>query len=67
MAIPDLLAGVLPVVRLCAQVRSCCEPSLCSGWKAIGYPGPRHEFGGYTPEQMIGEAPIQTAWGSEID
>jgi gluconate 2-dehydrogenase gamma chain len=38
-----------------------------AGWKAIGYPGPRHEFGGYTPEQMIGEAAIQTVWGSEID
>ena len=38
-----------------------------AGWKAIGYPGPRHEFGGYTPEQMIGEAAIQTVWGTEID
>ena len=38
-----------------------------AGWKAIGYPGPRHEFGGYTPEQMIGEEKIQTVWGSEID
>lgn len=38
-----------------------------AGWRTIGYPGPRHEFGGYTPEQMIGEAKIQTVWGSEID
>jgi len=38
-----------------------------AGWKAIGYPGPRHEFGGYTPKQMIGEEKIQTVWGSEID
>ncbi len=38
-----------------------------AGWKAIGYPGPRHEFGGYTPEQMIGEEKIRTVWGSEID
>jgi gluconate 2-dehydrogenase gamma chain len=38
-----------------------------AGWKVIGYPGPRHDFGGYTPEQMIGEAKIQTVWGSEID
>lgn len=38
-----------------------------AGWRVIGYPGPRHEFGGYTPEQMIGEAAIQTVWGSEVD
>ncbi len=38
-----------------------------AGWKLIGYPGPRHEFGGYTPKQMIGEEKIQTVWGTEID
>jgi gluconate 2-dehydrogenase gamma chain len=38
-----------------------------AGWKVIGYPGPRHEFGGYTPKQMIGEEKIQTVWGSEVD
>ncbi len=38
-----------------------------AGWKAIGYPGPRHEFGGYTPKQMIGEEKIQTVWGGEVD
>jgi gluconate 2-dehydrogenase gamma chain len=38
-----------------------------AGWKLIGYPGPRHEFGGYTPKQMIGEEKIQTVWGGETD
>ena len=38
-----------------------------AGWRLIGYPGPRHEFGGYTPEQMVGEAEIQTVWGGTAD
>ena len=29
-----------------------------AGWKVIGYPGPRHARGGYTPEQMAGRAAI---------
>jgi hypothetical protein len=31
-----------------------------------GYPGPRHDVGGYTPAQMIGEETIQAIWGEEI-
>jgi hypothetical protein len=33
------------------------------GRARVGYPGPRHAGGGYTPERMIGEAPIRTVWG----
>lgn len=36
------------------------------GWKLGGYPGPRHDAGGYTPAQMIGEERIRTIWGEEI-
>lgn len=36
------------------------------GWKVVGYPGPRHKRGGYTPEQMVGEQKITAIWGSEI-
>ncbi|MCK5412353.1 MAG: gluconate 2-dehydrogenase subunit 3 family protein [Gemmatimonadetes bacterium] len=36
------------------------------GWKLAGYPGPRHDVGGYTPAQMIGEERIKTIWGEEI-
>jgi gluconate 2-dehydrogenase gamma chain len=35
------------------------------GWKVVGYPGPRHHQGGYTPEQMLGKAKIKTIWGEE--
>ena len=37
------------------------------GWKVIGFPGPRHEAGGYTPEQMIGAQPIEAIWGEPLD
>jgi gluconate 2-dehydrogenase gamma chain len=37
-----------------------------AGWKVIGYPGPRHHVGGYTPEQMLGQQKIKTVWGEEI-
>ncbi len=37
-----------------------------AGWKVVGYPGPRHDVGGYTPAQMVGEARIRTIWGEEI-
>jgi len=33
-----------------------------AGWRVAGYPGPRHHLGGYSPEQMLGEAPIQPVW-----
>ncbi|MBJ18068.1 MAG: gluconate 2-dehydrogenase subunit 3 family protein [bacterium] len=36
------------------------------GWKLVGYPGPRHHAGGYTPEQMNGTAPIVAVWGKEV-
>ncbi len=36
------------------------------GWKVVGYPGPRHKRGGYTPEQMLGEQKIKAIWGGEI-
>ncbi len=29
------------------------------GWKVVGYPGPRHSRGGFTPAQMIGEENIK--------
>jgi gluconate 2-dehydrogenase gamma chain len=32
------------------------------GWKVIGYPGPRHHAGGFTPDQMQGKAPIKGVW-----
>ncbi len=37
-----------------------------AGWKLVGYPGPRHHLGGYTPEQMLGKAKIKTIWGGEL-
>jgi gluconate 2-dehydrogenase gamma chain len=37
------------------------------GWKVMGFPGPRHKFGGGTPEQMVGKQKIKTVWGEEID
>jgi gluconate 2-dehydrogenase gamma chain len=37
-----------------------------AGWKLVGYPGPRHSGGGYTPEQMLGKAPIPTVWGGVL-
>ncbi|MBW2396493.1 MAG: gluconate 2-dehydrogenase subunit 3 family protein [Deltaproteobacteria bacterium] len=33
-----------------------------AGWRVAGYPGPRHRRGGYTPEQVTGEAPVRTVW-----
>ncbi|TDJ65691.1 MAG: gluconate 2-dehydrogenase subunit 3 family protein [Proteobacteria bacterium] len=36
------------------------------GWKVVGYPGPRHKRGGYTPEQMIGKQKIRAIWDGEI-
>jgi gluconate 2-dehydrogenase gamma chain len=36
------------------------------GWKLVGYPGPRHHQGGYTPDQMLGRAKIRTVWGEEL-
>ena len=36
------------------------------GWKVIGYPGPRHMRGGYTPEQMVGKQKIKAIWDGEI-
>ncbi len=33
-----------------------------AGWKVAGYPGPRHRRGGYRPEQVTGEAPIDPIW-----
>jgi gluconate 2-dehydrogenase gamma chain len=37
-----------------------------AGWKVMGYPGPRHRFGGYTTEQTRGEADIPTVWGGKL-
>ncbi len=37
-----------------------------SGWKLVGYPGPRHRVGGYTPEQMLGESKINAVWDGEL-
>ena len=37
-----------------------------AGWKVVGYPGPRHHLGGYSPDQMLGRAKIKTVWGGEL-
>lgn len=37
-----------------------------TGWKLVGYPGPRHQAGGYTAAQMKGAAPIVAIWGEEV-
>ena len=36
------------------------------GWRVLGYPGSRHRSGGYTVEQMRGEADILTSWGGKL-
>ena len=33
-----------------------------AGWRVTGYPGPRHRRGGYTPEQVMGKAPVRAIW-----
>jgi gluconate 2-dehydrogenase gamma chain len=35
------------------------------GWKHVGYPGPRHSHGGYTPAQMLGTARIRSVWSED--
>lgn len=37
-----------------------------AGWRVTGYPGPRHQLGGYSPEQMLGKAPIVPIWAREV-
>jgi gluconate 2-dehydrogenase gamma chain len=37
-----------------------------TGWKLVGYPGPSHHLGGYTPEQLLGRATLRTVWGGEL-
>ena len=37
-----------------------------SCWKLVGYPGPRHHLGGYSPEQMLGKARIKAIWGENL-
>jgi len=37
-----------------------------AGWKVVGYPGPRHHLGGYTPDQMLGRAKIKAVWGEDL-
>ena len=36
------------------------------GWKLMGYPGPRHLRGGYSPEQMLGKKKIRSVWGEDL-
>jgi gluconate 2-dehydrogenase gamma chain len=36
------------------------------GWKLLGYPGPRHHRGGYTPDEMLGKRKIAAIWGEEL-
>ncbi len=38
-----------------------------SGWKLLGYPGPRHHMGGATAAHMQGKVKIRMVWGEEID
>jgi len=47
-----------------------CDPSYGGnrdyvGWRVAGYPGRQHDRGGYTKEQMIGQAPIVPVWAKE--
>lgn len=37
-----------------------------AGWRLVGYPGPRHHRGGYTPAQMMGREKIRTVWGEDV-
>ncbi len=37
-----------------------------AGWKLLRYPGPRHHLGGYSPEQMLGEARVRAVWGEDL-
>jgi gluconate 2-dehydrogenase gamma chain len=37
------------------------------GWKLVGYPGPRHAGGGYSPKQQLGREPIEPVWGGRLD
>jgi gluconate 2-dehydrogenase gamma chain len=37
-----------------------------AGWRVLGYPGGRHQLGGYTPAMMIGEAPVDSVWGEKL-
>jgi len=36
------------------------------GWKLVGYPGPSHMRGGYTPEQMLGTEEVTAIWGEKL-
>lgn len=36
------------------------------GWKLVGYPGPRHTRGGYTPGQLLGKTSIRAIWGEDL-
>jgi len=36
------------------------------GWKHVGYPGPSHPRGGYSPDQMLGKAPIRAVWDEDV-
>lgn len=65
--LPDLPSQMFfETVRLHTIVAFLADPSYggnkdYSGWRVAGYPGPRRE--GFTPEQMIGVAPIEPVWG----
>ena len=37
-----------------------------AGWKLMRYPGPRPHVGGYSSEQMLGEAKIRAIWGEDV-
>lgn len=55
------------VLRLEALLGFLCDPRHggnrgFAGWRRVGYPGPSHPAGGYTPEQMLGRAPIRPVW-----
>jgi gluconate 2-dehydrogenase gamma chain len=49
-----------------------CEPPRggnrdYAGWRVVQFPGPAHELGGATPEQMLGQLPFPAIWGGEIE
>ncbi len=65
-------AAFFATVREHAILGFLCDPARggnrsFAGWRVVQFPGPVHELGGATPEQMLGLVPYRTAWGGEIE
>jgi len=37
-----------------------------AGWRVLGYPGGRHQLGGYTAAVMAGNAQVESVWGERL-